>query len=249
LFEYQTLFDARGDLYNRANDLHPEARAEEAAALLEHLALAPGARWLDVYAGGGYLSRRAALAGLPRAEISCDGSLQFLRSGELGARACVARGQRLPFPAGRFTAVGCLAALHHAEDPRALCGELLRVAAPGGRAAVGDVADGSAAAEFLNGFVDRHTASGHAGRFYSVAALEGLLGAAGGERLRGERRELAWTLPSRAGAVAFFRDLFGLEPATRDAEIEAALRGLGAREEAAGLRVPWTMHFVSAARA
>jgi hypothetical protein len=32
LFEYQTLFDARGDLYSRANRRYPEARPEEAAA-------------------------------------------------------------------------------------------------------------------------------------------------------------------------------------------------------------------------
>ena len=100
MFEYQTLFDARGDLYNHANDLYPDARAREAAAILRHLDLAPDARWLDVYAGGGYLSRRAAAEDLPPAAISCDGSLEpETRDAELDAalRALGARDETAAF--------------------------------------------------------------------------------------------------------------------------------------------------------
>jgi len=249
LFEYQTLFDARGDLYNRANDLYPEVRALEARTILRHLDLPPRARWLDVYAGGGYLSRRAAAEGLPPAAATCDGSLPFVRTGDRSARACVSRGQVLPFETGRFDGVACLAALHHAEDPAALAAELLRVAKRGARAAIGDVAEGSAAAEFLNGFVHRHTADGHRGRFRALEALEDLLAGAGGVRPRGDRTDVAWTLPSRAAALDFCCHLFGLAPETRDREIEAALRDAGASEDATGFRIPWSMCFASAARA
>ena len=248
LFEYQTLFDARGDLYNLANVLYPEARAREAAAILRHLDVAPSARWLDVYAGGGYLSRRAAEQGLPAAAAACDGSLPFVRSGS-AARACVARGQALPFPSGHFGGVACLAALHHAENPAALAAELLRVVAPRGRAAIGDVAEGSSAAAFLNDFVHRHTADGHRGRFHALPALEDLLARAGGVDARGDRTDVAWTLPSRDAALDFCRHLFGLEPETRDREIEAALRDAGASEDGKAFRIPWPMCFVSAARA
>ncbi len=248
VFEYQTLFDARGALYNRANRLYPEARAEEAATILQHLALTPDSRWLDVHAGGGYLSDRARARGLPPAKVACDGSLQFLHSSGHPISSCVSIAEALPFPDRTFDAVACLAALHHADDPRAVCRELLRVTTPGGRAAVGDVAEDSPAARFLNGFVDRHTKSGHRGRFYSLEALESFLADAGGRNLRAERANLFWTLPSKNDAVLFCRSLFGLEASTTDADIETALAELGAGPEPAGFRIPWTMHDASAAR-
>jgi len=249
LFEYQTLFDARGDLYTRANRRCPEARAEEAAAILSHLALTPASRWLDVAAGGGYLSERAVAQGLPPARVSCDESLPFLRSGTHAGRVGAASAGDLPFADGRFDAVACLAALHHAEDPEAVLRELLRVTAPGGRAALGDVAEDSEAARFLNGFVDRHTAPGHRGRFYPLATLAGFLQRAGGTSVRAESVRLSWTFDSPEDAALFCRDLFGLEPSTVDGEIRRALDGLGAARGTGGFRVPWTMHYVSAARA
>jgi len=248
LFEYQTLFDARGELYSRANRRYPKARAEEAAAILSHLALSPASRWLDVSAGGGYLSDRAVAQGLPPARVSCDESLPFLRSGTHPGRVGAAGAQALPFSDGRFDGVACLAALHHAEDPEAVFRELLRVTAPGGRAALGDVADDSAAARFLNGFVDRHTAQGHRGRFYPLRALVGFLRRAGGTAVRAERVPLGWTFESREDATIFCRELFGLEPSTTDAEIRRALDDLGAAGGAGGFRIPWTMQHVSAAR-
>jgi SAM-dependent methyltransferase len=245
LFEYQALFDARGGLYNRANRLYPEARAQEASAMIRHLSLSPRSRWLDVSAGGGYLSDRARAEGLPRAWLACDASLPFLISAENRRGVCVARAEMLPLSAGRFDAAVCLAALHHSEDPRSVVRELLRVTVSGGRAALGDVADGSPAARFLNGFADRHTPSGHRGRFYAHETLAGFFGAEGARGIRGERLQFDWNLPSRADAALFFRDLFGLTPATTDAEISDALGELGAGPSEASYRIPWTMNYVS----
>jgi SAM-dependent methyltransferase len=248
LLEYQTLFDARGTQYSRANLRWPEARAEEASAILRHLALRGGARWLDVQAGGGYLSDRARALGLPAASASCDASLPFLLSAGGASRSCVCEPEGLPFREGAFDAVGCLAALHHAADPAALCRELLRVTAPGGRAALGDAARDSRAAAYLNGFVDRHTPAGHRGRFYSPEELEGFVVLAGGKDPKVESVEISWILPSARDAVLFFRSLFGLEATATDREIEAELDGLGAAATPAGFRIPWTMHYASAAR-
>jgi SAM-dependent methyltransferase len=249
LFEYQTLFDQRGDLYSRANRLYPDARAEEAAALLSHLALPAGARWLDVSAGGGYLSERARAQGFPPARFSCDGSLAFLRSGGEYAAGCVAAAEALPFPDGRFAAAASLAALHHSEDPRAACRELLRVTSRGGRAALGDAAADSETARFLNSFVDRHTTSGHHGRFHSPEALAGFFEAAGGRGARAERVRLFWRLPSRADAVVFFRSLFGLVPETTDGEIDESFEQLRAVPDSGAFSIPWTMNYVSASPA
>ncbi len=127
-------------------------------------------------------------------------------------------------------------------------GELLRVTAPDGRVAVGDVAADSPASEFLNRFVDRHTEAGHAGRFYTPAALAAHLEAAGGRELLAEEAAIAWRFAESDDARVFFRELFGLRPETSDGQIEAALETLGLAGSAGSWAVPWTMVYASAGR-
>jgi SAM-dependent methyltransferase len=247
--EYSSIFDARGGHYNLANHRFPEARREEARALFSHFALSPGDRpWLDVAAGGGYLAERARAEGIARRSIACDASLSFL----LGASAYQARSvsqyAALPFADATFAGAGCLAALHHAEEPERIFAELLRVVAPGGRAAVGDVAAESPPARFLNDFVDGHTETGHRGRFHSAEALGSAFAAAGGNAVRSQCLELCWRFDSRADAVAFSRELFGLRPDTSDEEIESALDELGLEDRGGKASLPWRMAFVSAGR-
>ena len=124
---------------------------------------------------------------------------------------------------------------------------MLRVTRPGGRIAVGDVAAGSKAARFLNGFVDVHTEEGHAGRFYEPPVLAGFLADAGGRDVRSEEVRVAWRFADRGAALAFLRELFGLRVATRPEDLEAGLDELGAVESGTGCEVPWTMVFASAA--
>jgi len=246
--EYRTLFDARGARYNRANRLFPEARAEEARQILGHCRIPESGRWLDVGAGGGFLAARAAAAGLTSAAVGCDESAVFLAEARGYALRALVEYVRLPFPDGAFAASGCLAALHHVEEPRAVLREMLRVTAPGRRAAVGDVAAGSAAARFLNGFVDEHTESGHAGRFYDPRALAGHFEAAGGSDIRSEEARIRWRFAAPHEARTFFRELFGLKPETGDGEIDGALGGLGLSESGGGWAIPWAMVFASAVR-
>lgn len=248
--EYTEVFDARGGHYNLANRRYPDARREEAEALLEHLALPDASRrpWLDLAAGGGYLAERAAAGRILTPAIACDASLSFV----LGATAYRARTvsmyDRLPFAEGAFSGAACLAALHHAEDPAPILAEMLRVTAPGARAAVGDVAAGSSAAEFLNEFVDRNTATGHHGRFRTADALLAAFDAAGGRDTRAEERKIHWAFGDVGCSVDFCRELFGLLPETPAAAVEDALRRLGLSPSPGGVRLPWRMTFVSARR-
>jgi len=245
--EYRKLFDARGASYNRANRLFPEARAEEAERLLAHCGIAAGSRWLDVGAGGGYLAERAAASGVAGA-VGCDESPVFLAGARAYALRAVVEYGRLPFSDGAFAATGCLAALHHAEEPRDVLREMLRVTARGSRAAVGDVRGGSAASRFLNGFLDAHTETGHAGRFYDPRALRSLLEAAGGRDARAEEATVLWRFQERDDPRRFVRELFGLGVETHDDEIEAALSELGLSGAGKAWVLPWTMVFGSASR-
>ena len=248
--EYTSIFDARGGHYNLANHRFPEARSEEARRILAHMALDQGlgGPWIDVAAGGGYLADRARAEGIERRAVACDASLPFLLGATAYRGRCIAQYPSLPFPDGAFSGSGCLAALHHAEDASRVIAEMLRVIAPGCRAAVGDVAPGSLPAAFLNDFVNRHTETGHHGRFHSPEYFLEAFAAAGGAGARAETRDLRWTFPSAAAAVEFSRELFGLKPETPDDAIMAELCRLGLEEGAGGAMLPWRMVFVSAAR-
>jgi SAM-dependent methyltransferase len=245
--EYRRLFDARGERYNQANRLFPEARAEEATRLLQHARIPARGRWLDLGAGGGFLAERAAAEGLRSPAVGCDESVAFFRTAAGYGLKAVADYSRLPFLDGGFAAVGCLAVLHHAGEGGRVIREMLRVTEPGGRAAVGDVAAGSRAASFLNGFVDAHTRTGHAGRFRSPSQLARLFEDAGGTGVHVEEVEVRWRFRERKDARAFFRDLFGLVAGTLEGEIDGALEDLGIQERER-CEVPWTMVFGSADR-
>jgi ubiquinone/menaquinone biosynthesis C-methylase UbiE len=246
--EYRDLFDARGGHYNLANCRFPEARAEEARALLEHLSLAAGTTWLDLGAGGGFLAERAAKQGLGGPAVGCDESMAFLAGASAYALRTIAAFRSLPYPDGTFAAAASLAALHHAEDPEHILSEMLRVTSPGGRVAVGDVAAESSAARFLNGFLDGHTTTGHAGRFYDAEAWAGMLARSGGRGIRVETVKLSWRFGRSEDARVFSRELFGLVPETTDSELDDAMAELGLFEDAGRWRLPWKMVFASARR-
>ena len=244
--EYRSLFDARGARYNHANRLFPEARAEEAARLLDHLCLQDGVRWLDVGAGGGFLAGRAALD-RRTVPLGCDASPVFLSEAQGYALRAVADYERLPFRAGAFGAAGCLAVLHHAEAPGAVISEMLRVTAPGGRIAIGDVAAGSRAARLLERL--RRRAHGPGSRRPFLPSRRGWRvswrrpAAARCARRRSRSRGGSPPVSTR---WRFCRELFGLRPETRDTELGAALNGLGLQASRGGWRIPWDLVLGSA---
>jgi ubiquinone/menaquinone biosynthesis C-methylase UbiE len=245
--EYRTLFDARGARYNRANRLFPGARTEEAECLFAHLDLRNGGRWLDVGAGGGFLASQSAALGRAGVPVACDASAGFLSEAGGYASRTVVDYEWLPFCDDAFAAAGCLAVLHHEEAPGRVLAEMLRVTAPGGRVVVGDVAAGSRAARFLNEFVDAHTETGHAGRFYEAETLAQLLEKAGGRDAEAVSRQLDWRFEKRSDARSFCRELFGLRDETEDADLDGALSWLGLAESGGEYRLPWHMIFAWAA--
>ena len=245
--EYRALFEVRGQRYNRANRRFPAARAEEAERLLAHLPIGSGQLWLDVAAGGGFLADRAAARGVAGTAVGCDESPVFLADSRSYSLRTVTAYSRLPFPDRAFGAAACLAALHHAEVPVDWIAEMLRVTAAGGRVALGDVAAGSRAAAFLNGFIDAHTETGHAGRFYDPDTVLGFLGRAGGRDSRAVQESIRWSFDSRADALAFCRELFGLHPETPEPDLGGALDALGLSGSDGRWSLPWDMVFASAA--
>ena len=244
---YRRIFELRGGSYNAAHALAPDARAAERALLLDRLDLRPGLRVLDVPAGGGWVADglRARTGGV--ATVCLEPASAFAAG--IDAAHPRVRGAlvALPFADACFDRVASLAGTHHLEDRLAFFRECRRVLRPGGRCVVADAASDSPAARFLNGPVDRFTATGHAGRFFADGEATDLLLRAGFVDVREEHVPFAWTCPDRRTLVRFCVRLFGLVRATED-DVAAALDAhFAITEDATGrASLPWSLVYASA---
>jgi SAM-dependent methyltransferase len=209
----------------------PNARDAEFERLFDACPVAPGARVLDLPAGGGYLARF-----LPR-----DAQLTSLELSEgFGGGVSVHDAQRT-WPHAPFDHAVCLAALHHIEDQPSFLRGLLGTLRAGGVLHLADVADGSTLARFLDGFVGRFNITGHEGRY--LPKDESFFSAIGKLRRFGEF-PCPWRFASEAAMLDFCGSLFGLVDCP-PAELRAALADLvGFEAEGGGVRLDWRLLYV-----
>ena len=244
--EYARIFEVRGGSYNAAHALVPDARESERALLVERLDLEPGLRVLDVPAGGGYLAD-GVRAGASDLSIVCmEPAAAFAAGIDRTHRRIRGTLTHLPFATARFDRVASLAGTHHLQSRLAFFTECRRVLRRGGRFAVADAAAGTPVARFLNGPVDRFTATGHDGRFFADGEAENLLRRAGFTDVHEEHLPCAWRFPDHGTLVRYCGLLFGLVRAS-EREIDDALREHFAIEEEADGRVclPWSLVYAS----
>ena len=111
---------------------------------------------------------------------------------------------------------------------------------------MGEVAEGSPVAGFLDVFVDRHNPLGHSGRFANDAFVAAIR-EAGWTISSDFLREYCWRCPSRSALLTFLSRLFympALDEATLIEGIREHLGGL--RESPDGVCMPWGMRVVIA---
>lgn len=114
---------------------------DERRIALDMLAVADGARVLDVACGPGNFTRAFARAAGSGLAVGVDASRTMLAQAArepADAPAAYLRADAgdLPFAGGTFDAVCCFAALYLIEEPLRALDEIARVVAPGGRVAL-----------------------------------------------------------------------------------------------------------------
>lgn len=241
---YREIFQERGDLYNRATRLAPEARAEERDALIDRLSLDEGLSVCDVPAGGGYLADGIAARYGDRIELVCiEPSPVFAADLASDYRRVVGSMERLPLADGCVDRLGSLAGMHHLPDRPAFLAEAVRVLRPGGRLVLADVAVDTDPARFLNGPVDQLCSTGHDGDFLRPGEVGDGLRALSLIDVEESYIPLRWRFADRETMVAFCRDLFGLTQGTL-ADVDEAIASHLEVDVEDGVSMAWGLRYI-----
>ncbi|MEO7505010.1 MAG: methyltransferase domain-containing protein [Sphingomicrobium sp.] len=236
---YADIFARRASEYQHAMTAWPDARAAEFRAVLAPFAPAPTGLLGDLPSGGAYLARYLP-PGL--AYVGVDPAEGFVTAPHAPeARLVRAPITAVPLADASLDHLVSLAGLHHEEDLGAVFAEMRRLLRPGGLAVVADVAAGTPAATFLNGFVDAHNPMGHDGRFLdeNTAAL---VEAAGLTILDDALTSMPWRFASRGEAGAFCKYLFGLPGLGAAAVAEGMAGDIGFDDDAdGGVSLRWAL--------
>ena len=233
---YENLFQARGAPYDAAMSLFPDARREEFLNIIQRADLKPGQSVGDVPAGGGYLARY-----LPK-------TVHWLRhepctsfgSGETDRELLP-----LPWTDGGVDAAISIAGVHHLTNKRPLFAELARTVHAGGRLVLADVHGSSDVSGFLDGWVDRHSSTGHKGIYLGDHTLDELR-ETGWQIFSAERVPFHWRFADTATMGEFCNRMFDLRtcrPEETSRAIEADL-GIDQLEDEVGMR--WELFIIVA---
>lgn len=245
--DYVRTFDTRGDSYNNASSIAPNAREEERAILIAMLRAGPDDVVCDVPSGGGYVADGIRpLLKDPRQIVCVEPSPVFAKGLDPAYRVHVGPIDRWPLADASVDRVASLAGLHHLDSKASLFHEAARALRPGGRMAVGDAMDATPVARFLNGAVDRYTTTGHDGRFLQPGELERLLKGAGFVDVVEVHRRYHWRFESAGQMARYCRALFGMVKASED-EVRFALEAdFAVEKNGSGVMLPWSLSYASA---
>lgn len=242
--EYDKLFEARGSSYDMAMRRFPDARRDEFAQVVEAAALRPGMIVGDVPAGGGYLQSYLPAHCQYRAHEPC-GAFAPHQNTNTGFRALLP----LPWQDNTLDVVISLAGIHHVDDKLSLFRDMHRVTRPGGRLVISDVAEGSAVAHFLDGFVGQHNSTGHEGSYLN-AETSSLLNQTGWQVVSDEIRQIPWHFSSEEDLAEFCALLFDIRRATSADLIAAVKSRLGVQVSAhGGIDMCWSLRTLTAEHA
>lgn len=146
--------------------------------------------------------------------------------------------------AHRYDALLAVVPFHHAneqEKAQYLAGAW-RVLKTGGVLAFGEVEADSRVHQFLDGFVNAHTESGHIGA-YPTASLNSVLQAQGFQEVHSANRDCPWRFESETALHSYVCQLFGLRPIGIDVLLKALDELLGLHDENGQIYLNWSLRY------
>lgn len=217
---YAEIFESRGKEHAEAFRQYPNAITEEAQAILKLADLQPDDVVLDLPAASGFLRKYVHEPQIRWLAVEPSKQLYDLCKLAVEHSYCAPLTD-LPLPDEHVDAAISLAGLHHEQDLDGIFREVFRVLRKGGRFAIAEVNANSRPADFLNGFVDQYSSTGHAGIFASEAYRDYLL-AAGFRVTTDKIAEYYWRFGSVQKMADCLKLMFGIDLAN-SAEIAAAV--------------------------
>ena len=141
MFEsYEKIFDARGDSYNQATVMCPNARYTERQLLLDRLNLKAGLSLCDIPAGGGYVADGIDVKLRETMDIVClEPSFNFAQGLHKRHRCIVSKFNSIPLSDNSFDRLSSLAGIHHLADKQLFFNDVARVLKPEGIFTIADV--------------------------------------------------------------------------------------------------------------
>lgn len=244
--EYARLFNERGRKYDAAMTRYPHARDAEFDAAVAIAGVQAGDVVADIPCGGGYLARYLPAGVTLYSVDSSDVFADCMRAGG-NQRFLACPITAVPLENGVLDHVLSIAGLHHVAERRPFWRECARLLRHDGVLTVGDVEEGSAIAHFLDGVVDRHTSTGHRGRYFdadTVVELE----QCGFSVEAVELRRIGWQAADLPALAEFCRLLFGLEGISVAGLASVLVSEIGVVETAGGVELDWELVFYRARR-
>lgn len=247
MFEsYEKIFDARGDSYNQATAMCPNARYTERQLLLDRLNLKSGLSLCDIPAGGGYVADGIDSKLRESMAIVClEPSFNFAQGLNKRHTCIVSKFNSIPLSDNSFDRVSSLAGIHHLADKQLFFNDVARVLKPKGVFTVADVQANTPPALFLNDAVDRLTDTGHDGVFLEAGELTKRLKNAGFSNITEELISFSWDFPDEVTLIKFCHQLFCLSKATYNEvkqEIENVLQVTINND---GAKLMWSLIYAS----
>ena len=255
---YDDIFEQRGLQYHRAMRSQPHARQAEFETLLAIADLHPHLTIADIPSGGGYLQTALPIpAQLIQIETcpafvqanstskQTDSSITATTTSPTATTLLCRDLHHIPLPTDHLDRILSLAGLHHIADRATIYVEFHRLLKHHGLCCIGEVAQGSGVAGFLNEFVDRHSSLGHRGLFFEEAERT-LLEQAGFQIVSDRTISYPWQFPSQLAMVQFCRDLFGIDRASDAELLEGIQHYLGHSIRGDRHQLQWQLRFIKA---